>query len=118
MRMESTSLVRLGRGHAPVMSIVVQTAGRLSHGQSAGRTLVATRIVARPKARHGVCRLPIGLILLGQLAWVGLALFLTAGFAVGVDLFTGRSAIDPGSLRACAWFFAWSAILLGSTWNA
>jgi len=79
---------------------------------------VATRLMARPQARRRVRRLPIGLILLGQGAWVGLALFFTAGFAVGVSLFTGRSALDPGPLNACVLFFTWSAILLRSTWNA
>jgi hypothetical protein len=79
---------------------------------------VATRLMARPQTRHRVRRLPVGLILLGQVAWIGLALFLTAGFAVGVDLFTGRSALDPNPLHACALFFVWCAILLGSTWNA
>ncbi len=79
---------------------------------------VATRLIARPHARHRVRRLPIGLILLGQVAWVGLALFFTAGFAVGLYLFAGRSPLDPGPLHACALFFAWSAILLGSSWNA
>jgi len=74
--------------------------------------------MARPEARRRVRRHPIGLIVLGQVAWVGVALFLTAGFAVGVTLFTGRSALDLGPLHACVLFFAWSAILLGSTWNA
>ena len=72
MRMESTSPVRLGQGHAPVISIVVQIAGRLPHGRSAGRTLLAARLMARPQAGHRHPRLPIGLILLGQVAWVGL----------------------------------------------
>jgi hypothetical protein len=73
---------------------------------------------ARPQARYPVCRPPFGLILLGQVAWVGLALSLTAGFAVGQSLVAGRPALDPGSVHACALFFAWSAMLLGSSWNS
>jgi hypothetical protein len=118
MRMESTSPVRPGQGHAPVIAIVLQTAPRLPHGRSAGRTLLAAQPMAMPQAGHRVPRLPIGLILLGQVAWVGLALFLTAGFAVGVSLFAGRSALDPGPRHACGLFFAWCVILIGSTQNA
>jgi hypothetical protein len=79
---------------------------------------VATRLIAKPQARHRVRRLPIGWILLDQVAWVGLALFFTAGFAVALNLFAGRSPLDPGPCHACVLFFAWSAILLGSSWNA
>jgi hypothetical protein len=78
----------------------------------------ATRLIARPHARHQVRRLPIGLILLNQVASVSLALFFTAGFAVGLKLYTGRSPLDPGPLHACALFFAWSAMLVRSSWNA
>jgi hypothetical protein len=79
---------------------------------------VATRLIARPQARHRVRRLPIGWILLDKVAWVGLALFFTVGFAVALNLFAGRSPLDPGPCHACVLFFAWSAILLGSSWNA
>jgi hypothetical protein len=79
---------------------------------------VATRLMARPQARHRVRRLPIGLILFRPVAWIGLAMFLTAGFAVALSLFAGRSALDPGPLHACVLFFGWCAILLASTWNA
>ncbi len=79
---------------------------------------VATRLEARPPARDRVRRPPVGLILLRQLSWVVLALFLTAGLALGLRVFAGRSALDPGTFHACTLFFAWCAILLGSTWNA
>ena len=79
---------------------------------------VARRLTARPHAGHRVRRRPIGLILLGEIAQVGLALFLTAGLAVALSVFAGRSAIDPGPLQACAFFFAWCVILFGSTCNA
>ncbi len=79
---------------------------------------VATQLIARPQARHRVRRLPIGLIVLHQVGWVALTLFFTAGFAIALGLFTGQSAPEPGPLRACALLFVWSAILLGSMWNA
>jgi hypothetical protein len=79
---------------------------------------VATRLTARPQDRDRVRRCPIGLILLGQVAWVGLALFLTAGFAVALNLFAGRSALARGPFDACVFFFAWCAILFGTTCNA
>jgi hypothetical protein len=31
---------------------------------------------------------------------------------------SGRSALEPGPLHACILFLTWSAILLGSLWNA
>jgi hypothetical protein len=77
-----------------------------------------TRLMARPQARRWGRRLSIGFILLNQFAWVGLALFLTAGFAAALSLFAGRSALDAGPLRACALFFAWCVMFFVSTWNA
>ncbi len=62
---------------------------------------VATRLIAMPHAPHQVRRFPIGLILLGQVARVGLALFFTAGFAAGLSLIAGQSPLDPGPLLAC-----------------
>lgn len=79
---------------------------------------IATRLMARPQVRHRGRRLPIGLIVVHQVGWVALTLFLTAGFAIALGLFTGHSAPEPGPLRACVLFFAWSATLLGSMWNA
>jgi hypothetical protein len=79
---------------------------------------VATRLVNRPQDGRQVHRRQIGWVLLGQIAWVGLALFVTAGFAVALSLFTGRSAMDPGPLHACAFFFVWCVMSLGSTCNA
>ena len=79
---------------------------------------VARPLMARPSARYRVRRPPVGLILLRQLPWVGLALFLTAAYAVGLSVFAGRSALDPGPLHACIWFFAWCALLLGSSSNS
>jgi hypothetical protein len=79
---------------------------------------LATRLAARPRARHRVRRHPIGMILLGQAAWIGLALFLTSAFAVAVSLFTGRHALEPGPLQACSLVFVWCVILFGSAWNA
>jgi hypothetical protein len=78
----------------------------------------ARRHITRPRARHGLRRFQIGSILLRQAGCVGLALFVTAGFALGLSLYAGRSALDPGPSAACAWFFAWCVILLGSTSNA
>jgi hypothetical protein len=79
---------------------------------------VATRLTAKPQARHRGPRLPFGLIVLNQVGWVALALFFTAGFAIALSTFTGRSALEPDLLTACALFFGWSSILLGSMWNA
>ena len=79
---------------------------------------VVTPLIAKPPARFQVHRTRVGLILLRQVSWVGLALFLTAGLAVGLNAFAGRSAFDSGPLHACTLFFAWCAILLGSSWNA
>jgi hypothetical protein len=79
---------------------------------------VASRLVDQPQDGRQVLRRPIGWVLLGHIAWVGLALFLTAGFAVALSLFTGRSAMDPGPLHTCVFFFAWCVISLGSTCNA
>jgi hypothetical protein len=47
-----------------------------------------------------------------------LAIFLTAGYAVGLSLFARQSALDAGPLHACALFFAWCVVLLGSARNA
>jgi hypothetical protein len=77
-----------------------------------------TRPIAKPPARCRVCLPPVGFILLRQVLWVGLALFLTAGFAVSVSVFAGRSALDEGPCHACALFFVWCVILLGSSSNA
>jgi len=82
------------------------------------RVDVATRLPARPPCRPRVRRLPIGLILLRHVGWVGLALFLTAGYAAGLNLHTEQSALAPGPLHACALFFAWCVILLGPSRNA
>jgi hypothetical protein len=76
------------------------------------------RLIARPQARLWGRRFPIGFALLYQFASVALALFLTAGFAVALSLFAGRSALDPGPLRACALFFTWCVMLFMPTWNA
>lgn len=76
------------------------------------------QLIARPQARIRGSRFAFGFTLLTQLTWVGLALFLTAGFAAALSLFAGRSALDPGPLCACALFFAWCVLLFMSTWNA
>jgi hypothetical protein len=76
------------------------------------------QLLARPRARLRGRRPSIGFAVLNQFALVCLALFLTAGFAVALSLFAGRSAFDPGPLRACALFFAWCVMLFMSTWNA
>jgi hypothetical protein len=60
------------------------------------------RLTARPQARLRGRRLSIGFTPLSQFARVGFALFLTAGFVVALILFAGRSALEPGPLRACA----------------
>jgi hypothetical protein len=79
---------------------------------------VATRLELRPPARDSVRRIPSGWILLRRVAWVALALFFTSGFAVGFSVYGGRSALDPAPFHACTLFFAWCALLLGSTWDA
>jgi hypothetical protein len=79
---------------------------------------IAARLMTRQRPRHLFRRFPIRFILFGQVAWVGLALVLTAGFGIALRLFAGRSALDPGPLHACALFFVWCMILLGSTSNA
>jgi hypothetical protein len=76
------------------------------------------QLMARPQTRIRGRRFAFGFTLLTQLTWVGLALFLTAGLAVALSLFAGRSAFDPGPLRACALFFAWCVMLFMSAWNA
>ncbi len=78
----------------------------------------APRLTTRPLARHRVRRHPIGIILISQAAWIGLALFVTSAFAVAVTLFTRRPALEPGPLEACSLVFTWCVILLGSTRNA
>jgi hypothetical protein len=65
------------------------------------------QLMARPRARVRWRPPSIGFAVLGHFAWASLALFLIAGFAVPLSLFAGRSALDPGPLRACALFFAW-----------
>jgi hypothetical protein len=79
---------------------------------------VATRLELKPPARDRVRRIPSGWILVRRVAWVGLALFFTAGFAFGLSVYGGRSALDPGPFHACILFFAWCALLLGPTWDA
>ena len=72
---------------------------------------IAARLTATRQARHRDRRLPIGSILLNHVAWVGLALLFTAGFAVALSVFAGRSALDPGPARASPLIFAWCLIL-------
>jgi hypothetical protein len=77
-----------------------------------------TRLMGKTHIRLPAHRLSIGFNLLNQCACVGLALFLTLGFAVSLSLFAGRSALDPGPISACAWFFTWCITLFVTTWNA
>jgi hypothetical protein len=43
---------------------------------------------------------------------VGLALFLTAGFAIALNLYTGLTIGSPNMVRACAGFFVWTLVLV------
>jgi hypothetical protein len=47
----------------------------------------------------------------------GLALFLTAGLAVALQVYAGRTVTDPACQRACAWFFGWCMLLIGAGWR-
>ena len=51
---------------------------------------------------------------LGAFARVGLALFLSAGFACALGLYAGLPADNPKMSRACACFFSWCLLLLSA----
>ena len=50
--------------------------------------------------------------LLAIVARLGLALFLTAGFAAGLSLNTSMTLASPNMVRACEGFFFWALALI------
>jgi hypothetical protein len=66
-------------------------------------------------AKGGRCR-PVLADLLAFVGRVGLALFLTAGFAIALDLYTGLTMGSPSMVRACAGVFLWTLVLVSSSW--
>ena len=57
----------------------------------------------------------VGRGILGLIARVGLALFLTAGFAGALVLYAGMTPSSPNVIRACEGFFFWSLALISCT---
>ena len=80
---------------------------------------IARRLMARPQARHPRPSTPNRIDptpssregCLGAVPHGGIRRRPERAFA-------GRSALDLGPSAACAWFFTWCVILLGSTSNA
>ena len=52
---------------------------------------------------------------LGVVARVGLALFVTTGFAAGLNLYTSLSPSDPDLFRVCGGVFFWSLALVSAS---
>jgi hypothetical protein len=57
----------------------------------------------------------VGLGVLGVVARVGLALFVTTGFAAGLNLHTSLSPSDPQMIRVCEAVFFWSLALVSAS---
>jgi hypothetical protein len=75
-------------------------------------TPIAVRPVEQQHAKSVVSSQPFvrgGLVVFAK---VGLALFLTAGFACALELYAGVGADNPKVSRACVYFLSWCSILL------
>ena len=57
----------------------------------------------------------LGMELLAIVSRLGLALFLTAGFAAGLSLNTGMTLASPNTVRACEGVFFWALALISCT---
>jgi hypothetical protein len=56
-----------------------------------------------------------GMELLVIVARLGLSLFLTAGFAAGLRLYTGMTLASPNMVRACVGVFFWTIPIISCT---
>jgi hypothetical protein len=54
----------------------------------------------------------LGLHLLDIVARLGFSLFITAGFAAGLCLYTGMTLSSPNLVRACGGVFLWTLALI------
>jgi hypothetical protein len=54
----------------------------------------------------------LGLHLLEIVARLAFSLFITAGFAAGLCLYTGMTLSSPNLVRACEGFFLWTLALI------
>jgi hypothetical protein len=57
----------------------------------------------------------LGKELLAIVARLGLSLFLTAGFAAGLSLYTGMTLANPNMVRACEGVFLWALARISCT---
>jgi hypothetical protein len=65
-----------------------------------------------PALKKGAPSGPVWLVLVDIAARVALALFLTAGFAVALNLYAGLTMGSPDMIRACVWVFLWVLVLV------
>ncbi len=103
---------------APGRGYVVDAIGR-----SRGRVGVTPDPMARPRVRdrepfnspRQVAPLrPVWVLMLLIVARVGLALLITAGFAIALGVYAGLPALGPNMIRACEGIFLWTLILVSS----